>query len=121
MNIEHTLLTRGLALVALAALAMPAQAADRIDPDTPEGYVQVQRKIQCSTKDEHPVVYTWSGRAYSRVPGERDKHLFNLDGMNIRQCGTVNDPQKGRGFRLVTREILLYQHPETGETLAVWK
>ena len=92
---------KGLALAGLLALTANTVSADAIDLDTPEGQVAANRKIQCSTVDEKPVVYTWQGRAYSRVPGERDRHLFNLDGMNIRQCVTVEDPV--RAYRLPPR------------------
>jgi hypothetical protein len=37
--------------------------------------------------------------------------------MNIRQCGQVEDPDKGIGYRLVSREIMLYLDPQTGEIL----
>ena len=88
-----------------------------IVPATAEGYVQLNRKIHCSLEDSSPQVYQWFGRAYSRVPGERDRHLFNLDGMNIRQCVTIEDPIRGVGYRLVSREIMLYLDPETNEVL----
>ena len=78
------------------------------------------RRIQCSVQDEVPTVYGWSGRTYSRVPGEPDRLLFRVTGMNIRQCVTVEDPKYGTGFRMVSREILLYQDPETGEVLEDW-
>ncbi|NJO12228.1 MAG: DUF1838 family protein, partial [Gammaproteobacteria bacterium] len=38
------------------------------------------------------------------MPGERDRLLFKVEGMNVRQCGTVEDPQRGQGYRLVSRE-----------------
>jgi len=91
--------------------------AAMIDPATAEGYVQLNRKIHCSLEDSSPQVYQWFGRAWSRVPGERDRHLFNLDGMNIRQCVAVEDPVRGVGYRLVSREIMLYLDPETDEVL----
>ena len=92
-------------------------AAEQIDPATPEGYVLIQRKIQCSLEDESPQVYRWSGRGYARVPGEADRHLFNLDGMNVRQCVTIEDPGRGTGYRMVSREIMLYLDPATNEVL----
>ena len=64
------------ATVLAGALACSTAAAE-IDPNTPDGFVKVQRKIQCSLVDEKPVVFTWSGRAWSRVPGERDRNVFN--------------------------------------------
>jgi len=52
--------------------------------------------------------------------GERDKHMFNVEGMNIRQCTSVSDPERGAGFKLVSREILLYKDPKTNEILKTW-
>ena len=68
------------------------------------------RRIQCTVADEVPVVYGWTGSTYSRVRGEPDRRLFKLTGMNIRQCVTVNDPKLGVGFRMVTREVMIYRY-----------
>lgn len=106
-------------LVISILLASPLQAA--LDLDTGEGALAAFRKIQCSTVDGDARTYWWHGRAYSRVPGEKDKLLFRVEGMNIRQCVTVEDPELGAGVRLVTREILLYQDPRTGEVLRSWR
>jgi hypothetical protein len=103
----------GLAIV----LCGSVQAADPIDPLSPDGFVQINRKIQCSLNDSEPQIYSFQGRGYSRVPGERDKHLFNLDGMNVRQCVTIKDDIRGTGYKLVSREILLYIDPKTNEVL----
>ena len=66
--------------------------------------------------------YTWSGRAYARVPGERDKHVFNLEGMNVRQCiYGIEDEKRGKGYRLVSREIMLYLDPKTNQVLRTWE
>ena len=86
-----------------------------------ENYLKINRKIQCSTEDNVPALYRWSGRAYARVPGEADKRVFNLEGMNVRQCVTLNDPEKGKGYRLVSKEIMLYLDPETNEVLREWQ
>lgn len=91
--------------------------ADNIDPATGDGYVEIQRKLQCSLEDRDPQVYRWFGKGYARVPGERDRHLFNLDGMNIRQCVTIEDETLGTGYRMVSREIMLYLDPETNEVM----
>jgi hypothetical protein len=66
-------------------------------------------------------VYGWNGRVYSRVPGEPDRLLFQVEGMNIRQCVTLEDPDRGNGFRMVSREILLYLDPATGELIDTWE
>jgi hypothetical protein len=116
-----TQITQLLAASILAFLMVVPVSADTIDANTPDGFVQVNRKIQCSMNDAEPVVYTWSGRAYARVPGERDKLIFNLNGMNIRQCVTIEDEKRGKGFRLVSREIMLYLDPKTNEVMRTFK
>ncbi|WP_448579174.1 DUF1838 family protein [Thermaurantiacus sp.] len=106
------------ALVMLA-VALPA-AAQRLSFDNPDHQVAMYRKIQCSTRDLEPVVYHWSGRVWSRVPGEPDRHLWNVEGMNIRQCVTVEDKARGKGVRMVSRELMLYLDPATGNVLDTW-
>ncbi len=114
MKITFTLAWAGAALLASASLFA------QIDFATGTGYIQAQRKIHCSLKDNDPVTYMWQGRGYARVPGERDKLLFKVLGMNVRQCVTVNDAEKGEGYRMVSREIMLYLDPQTGEILREW-
>jgi hypothetical protein len=121
MKNRFTQLLPSAVLGLLTALAGSAALADTIDPNTPDGFVQVSRKIQCSLNDEEPVTFTWSGRAYARVPGERDKHVFNLEGMNVRQCVTLDDEKRGKGYRLVSREIMLYLDPKTNQVLRTWE
>jgi hypothetical protein len=55
------------------------------------------------------------------VPGEQDRLLFRVEGMNIRQCGPLPAEEGGPGFKMVTREILLYLDPESGEILREWQ
>jgi hypothetical protein len=107
-----------LAATFVAAVFLPAWAAALPAPGLET--LQAFRRIQCSLEDEKPVVYGWTGNTYSRVPGEPDRLLFRVTGMNIRQCVTLTDPDKGTGFRMVSREILLYQDPKTGEILETW-
>ena len=65
------------------------------------------------------VTWYWNGYAYSRVPGEPDRTLFAVEGMNMRQCGPLGNASDG-SFKMVTREILLYKDPKTGEVLRTW-
>ena len=106
--------------IALMAMTGTACAQDTYDLNNPEDVLAVNRKIQCSTVDEDPVVYYWNGAAYSRRQGERDRRLFNVEGMNIRHCVAFDDPEHGEGFHLITREILLYLDPQTNEILSTW-
>lgn len=103
----------------LAATAAPANAR-QLDPNNTEDAIQISRKILCSTKDETPVTYFWEGSMYSRRQGERDKRLFAVEGMNVRQCTSVEDEKRGKGFKMVSREIMLFKDPKTGEVLAKW-
>lgn len=113
-------------LLAACALLFAASAHAKtpkgaIDLATPEGATLAGRKTQCSAVDNVPVTYTFHGEAFARVPGERDRKLFEVEGMNVRQCVTVVDPVRGTGWRLVSRELLLYIDPATGELLREWK
>lgn len=107
-----------------AMLAGPAMAskprAPGIDLTTPEGASLGARKMQCSTVDSEPSIYWFHGESFSRVPGERDRKLFNVEGMNIRTCATVIDAKRGTGWRLVSRELLFYTDPKSGELLKKW-
>ncbi|WP_448585627.1 DUF1838 family protein [Thermaurantiacus sp.] len=103
------------ALVATGAAAAPLSFGD------PAHQLAMYRKIQCSTADLEPVVYRWSGRVWSRVPGEPDRHLWNVEGMNIRQCVRAGDRERGEGVRMVSRELMFYLDPKTGEVIDSWQ
>ena len=83
---------------------------------------EIGRKTNCGTLEAGVTRYgVWQGKAYSRVPGEKDRHLFNLIGVNTRQCADVEDAELGDGFRSVSREVMLYLDPETGDLLDEWQ
>lgn len=119
--INHTSKAIISTLIACFVLTTTQLLAAEIDPDTGEGYVKLNRKLHCSTVDGEETTYYWWGRVYSRVTGERDKHLFNVEGMNVRQCVTVEDKEKGTGYRLISRELMLYLDPKTSEILRSWE
>lgn len=107
-------------IAAMLAATGTAAAAAQLRLDDLGQAIAAFRKIQCSTRDNEPVVYHWSGRVWSRVPGEPDRHLWNVEGMNIRQCVTVSDPVRGTGVRMVSRELMFYLDPKTGAVLDEW-
>lgn len=110
-----------LAALSLAGCASLATAqGDQLDPTDAADSLMINRKVQCSTIDNQPIVYWWHGKAYSRRQGEKDVHLFNVEGTNIRACSSITDETKGDGYALVSREILLYLDKDTGEPLATW-
>lgn len=114
---------KALLLGATALLAGSAALAQNraLDPEQPNDAIEIMRKLQCGPGDGVPAIYRWSGHVYSRVEGERDRHLFNIEGMNIRQCVALNDAKRGRGYRMVSRELMLYLDPATGEIVRNWK
>ena len=106
--------------IALALLGSPVTQAQTMDLDDSEDAVRAMRKLQCHLEDGKPAIYSWTGNAYSRVPGEKDRLLFTYEGMNIRTCQTVENPERGYGYRMVSREVLVYLDPETGEVVDRW-
>ena len=106
--------------ITLAVLFSCAAVAAPLDLETPEGQIAALRRIQCSEVAGKPVTFYWKGVAYSRVPGEPDRLLFKVEGMNTRHCGPLATAKSKVDFRLVTREILLYEDPVSGEVLKTW-
>ena len=114
-------LTAALSGLLLASLlACPLASADTLDVSDPDQALLASNKLFCDNEPEKPVLYWWQGVVYSRVPGEKDRHIFNVHGMNMRQCARFDDPVKGIGFRSVSREVMLYLDPETNEVLRQW-
>lgn len=108
------------ALAAMSSGALAQGKGAMLDPGKPADALEISKRAQCGEADGKPAVYHWAGKIYSRVEGEPDRHLFNGEGMNIRTCVTVNDPQRGKGWRLVSREIMLYLDPKTNEVVRKW-
>ncbi|WP_380875782.1 DUF1838 family protein [Sphingomonas sp. DBB INV C78] len=105
---------------ALGMLAATPIAARILDPDKPEDAVEIMKRAQCGAKDGTPAVYHWTGKVYSRVEGEPDRLLFTGEGMNIRQCITVADAKRGKGYRQVSREVMVFTDPKTGAIVRNW-
>jgi hypothetical protein len=112
----------GVALAVVAATTFVTPVFGRtLDPSKAEDALDIMKRTQCGEADGVPAVYYWSGKVYSRVSGEPDRHLFNGEGMNIRQCVRVEDPKRGVGYRQVSREVMFYLDPETNEVLRTWE
>ncbi|MBL8642893.1 MAG: DUF1838 family protein [Rhodospirillaceae bacterium] len=110
-----------MAATALAAFTSTAVTARTLDTSVPEDALIVQQKIICGSTEAGRVRFgTWWGRAYGRVPWEKDRVLFNVVGTNVRQCAVVKDPERGTGFRSVSREVMFYLDPKTNKVLETW-
>ena len=107
-------------VAALAATVTLSADARVLNPDDTDDAMQISRKILCSTEDGVPATYFWEGVMYSRRQGERDRALFAVEGMNVRQCGRVDDDARGEGFKMVSREIMLFKDLATGDVLTTW-
>ena len=108
-------------LLGAVALSFAGTASARmLDPTKPEDALEISKRVQCGEADGKPAVYHWSGNVYSRIQGEPDRLLFKGEGMNIRQCVTVNDPKRGKGWRQVSREVMFYLDPKTGQVVNKW-
>lgn len=103
-------------LILGGAAMMGAASAQPLDPMNTEDALTITRKIACSTVDGEATTYWWFGKAFSRRQGEKDVHLFDVEGMNVRAC--VSAPEGG--FNLVTRELLFYKDKKTGKVLKTW-
>jgi hypothetical protein len=106
----------------LAALLLTSVAsAEDISREGTEALAW-RTKMTCGTTEAGVTRYGfWEGRLWSRVPGEKDRHLFDVVGINVRQCSMVEDAKRGPGFRSVSREVMVYLDPATGEAIDSWK
>ena len=116
-------MTHKLIYISLVAclLCMESASAEMLDPTDPKDALTIQRKVMCSTVDGEPSTFWWHGRAYSRRQGERDRLLFLVEGMNIRACVSDTHPERGQGYKMVSRELLIYRDPATGASLSKWE
>ncbi len=108
-------------LIGASLMVAGGASAQMLDPAKPEDALEISKRLQCGVSAEKPAVYHWSGNIYGRSPGVRDKLLFRGEGMNIRRCVEVEDPVRGKGWRLISREIMLMLDPETGEVVDNWE
>jgi hypothetical protein len=99
-------------LLAATLLAAPLARAQLLaGEEVREGEAAIEwgAKATCGTTEQGVTRYgMWEGRLYSRAPAERDRLIFAVIGINTRQCARVTDPQRGIGFRSVSREIMVY-------------
>ncbi len=111
----------GNVLLALVSTSMALSSVAAVDLESPKTSLEIMRKIHCSLEDGKIETFWWNGRAYSRVPGEKDRLLFQVEGMNTRRCVSLDSEAGAGGFKLVSREILLYKDPVTGQILRDWE
>lgn len=105
-----------------AFLSCPALAdGHKLDPSDPDQAFKARTKVFCSLAEGKPSIYWWQGTVYSRIRGEKDRHLFNVHGVNVRACKNFDDPVRGVGSRSVSREVMFYMNKDTGEVQRTWE
>ena len=108
----------------ISLIAASTATPVRAEETALSGYqaLQARQKSICSTLEEGVPRYgMFEGRAYSRITGEEDRLLFGVLGLNVRQCELLQDEERGRGFRSVAREIMLYLDPITNQVIDTWE
>lgn len=122
MNIRKFASLLAVAAAPLALASTAAKAHDHLlDPSDPVEAFEISKRFQCGEADGKEAVWHFSGNIYSRVQGEPDRLLFKGDGFNIRRCVEESDPVRGKGYRLITREVWFYLDPKTGEVMNKWE
>ena len=91
-----------------------------LNPDNPEDAVKIMRKVSSSLIDNEPTYFWFYGSVYSHKLGEKDRHLFDYQGLNVRATKTVSNEENGYGYEYVSREVLFYLDPKTGELIHEW-
>ncbi len=120
MKISKAILL-GTVLVGALSVSQAAKVPPRLNPGDPGDAVRIQQKLWCSLEDGK-TIYLWSqGSVYGRRPGEPDRKLFNFQIWNARACKGYQDPERGYGYRSVSREIMLYLDPVTNALLKTWR
>jgi hypothetical protein len=114
-----------LCLAASALLVTGTATAELLTPELRRDGAEAlawSEKLTCGTTESGVTRYgLWEGKLYSRAPGERDRHVFTVIGINTRQCAHATDPQRGDGFRSLSREIMVFLDPATNEIIDSWK
>ena len=77
--------------VLLSLLTCGSGLAQQLDVSDPDQALLARNKLFCDNEPGVAALYWWQGRVYSRIPGEKDKHIFNVQGFNTRQCARFND------------------------------
>ncbi|MEI6264814.1 MAG: DUF1838 family protein [Sphingobacteriia bacterium] len=109
------ILTAAALLIVLIAGAQKKPAFDLSNPkDNMDAYV----KMRASLDPKEEVIFYAKGAIYAYDPDKPWKHVFNFEMYNI---GRVEKMAGDSGWKLITREMLVYQDPKTNEILKTWK
>lgn len=74
-------------------------------------------RVRASLNPDQESAYWWTGNIYSNVPGERGRHLFRFEGVNMARAIEAEDGS----YHLLTKEIAVYQDVATGKVVEWWE
>lgn len=86
--------------------------------DSSKDNLKAYLKMRASLDPKEEVVFYATGSIYSFVPEEKQKHLFDFEMYNIAR---IEYMEGDSGYRLITREMLVYKDPKTGAILSEWE
>jgi hypothetical protein len=102
------------------ALVAGVAGARTLDLARPEDVIAAEVRLGCAPDPARPRISSMTGQLYSVRAGEPSRHLFDVQAVNTHACKTVQDPQRGPGYRSVGREIMVYLDPASGRILETW-
>ena len=109
-------------LLVIVGIGPVTGMARDLDLSEPEDAVLAAHRLSCGTQKEGHYEYgVWRGKVFGRVTWEVDRHLFDVVGVNTRRCPSVIDPERGKGYRLVSREFMFFLEPGTDTILKTWR
>lgn len=74
-------------------------------------------RARCSTDASEDTLVGWRGAAWTSIPGQAQKHIFDVIGINVIRC-MYNE---STGWSFTSRELEYYVDPKSGEPIYQWK
>jgi len=112
-DVVRTVFLRAGALLALAAIALPAHA---LDLHSAEDAAEVMIKLRCSLDTDKDIVSWWKGTLFAQEPGQAPSALMGFEGYNICRSERLTDGT----WRMRTRELVFYRDLASGRILEHW-
>jgi Protein of unknown function (DUF1838) len=94
-----------------------AVAQKKLDLTNAKDNLDAFMKMRVSLNPKEQPVFYASGSIYAYEPDKSWKHLFDFEMYNI---GRMEKMKGDSGYYLITREMLVYKDPKTGEILKEW-
>ena len=95
-----------------------AQKKQLYNLDSSKDNMNAYIKLRASLDEKEEVVFYATGSVYGYEPEKPWKHLFEFEMYNIARVEKIAPDS---GWRLITREMLVYKDPKTNEILSKWK